>query len=140
MPMTATAGTSFGSFRPVLPAAGMGTRKADLTSRHPQATDPANEAFEARRRAIVCAGNRAPLERVAAFLVAISKNSRHEGRDPCAIPDSLTCGFVADLLGFPIATLASLLKVLEERGLVAPDLQAGLVLKDLPALGKLARA
>jgi hypothetical protein len=70
--------------------------------RHPQAVDPANDAFEARRRAIVCAGNRAPLERVAAFLVAISKNNRHQGRDPNAISDTLTCRF-ADLLGFPIS-------------------------------------
>jgi CRP/FNR family transcriptional regulator, anaerobic regulatory protein len=140
MPMTATAGTSFGSFRPFSLTAGTGARKANLKLRRRHAADPANEAFEAHRRAIVCAGNHAPLERVAAFLVAISKNNRHEGRHPNAIPDSLTCGFVADLLGFPIATLGSLLKILEERGLVAPDAQAGLLLKDLPGLETLARA
>jgi CRP/FNR family transcriptional regulator len=139
MPMTATAGTSFGSFRPFSLTAGTNARVAELKSRRLQRADPANEAFEARRRAIVCAGNRAPLERVAAFLVAVSRNNRHEGRDPNAIPDSLTCGFVADLLGFPIATLASLLKILEERGLVAPDAQAALLLRDLHGLEKLAR-
>ena len=138
--MTATAGTSFGSFRPFSLNAGTGARKADRKLRRRHAADPANEAFEAHRRAIVCAGNRVPLERVAAFLVAISKNNRHEGRHPNAIPDSLTCGFVADLLGFPIATLVRLLKVIEERGFIAPDSHAGLLLKDLPALERLARA
>jgi DNA-binding IclR family transcriptional regulator len=52
----------------------------------------------------------------------------------------LTCGFVAELLGFPIATLASLLKVLEERGLVSTDAHSGLRLTDLAGLEKLARA
>jgi len=143
MPMTASAEASFASLRPF--EGSVGARKVDLKSPRPRAIDranddPGNEAFEARRRALVCAGSRAPLERVAAFLVAISTNNRHEGREPSAIPDSLTCGFVAELLGFPIATLASLLKILEGRGLVAPGPRSGLRLKDLPALEKLARA
>src|SRR4051812_4802193 len=75
----------------------------DLPLRAPSA-DPGNAAFEARRRAAGCAGNRAPLERVAALLIAIAKNNSHEGRDPLAIPDALASGFVADLLGVPIAT------------------------------------
>ena len=84
------------------------------------------------------AGDRAPLERVAAFLVSISRNNRHEGRDPTAIPESLTCGFVADLLGIPIDTLADLLKALEMRGLITADPRAGLRLNDLNRLENLA--
>ena len=85
-------------------------------------------------------GNRSPIERVAALLLAISRNNANEGRDAAEIPDTLTCGFVADLLGTPIHTLASLLKLLEERGLVALDGHAGLRLTNLAGLEKLARA
>jgi hypothetical protein len=63
-----------------------------------------------------------------------------EGCDPAAIPETLTCGFVAELLGFLIATLASLLKVLEERGLVSTDAPSGLRHPGLAGLEKLARA
>ena len=102
--------------------------------------DAAEKTFEARRRAIVSAGDCAPLERVAAFLISISRNNRHEGRDARTIPDSLTCGFVADLLGFPIDMLASLLKALETRGLITADPRAGLRLNDLDGLENLAGA
>jgi hypothetical protein len=99
--------------------------------------DSANAAFEQPLRRRV---RRQPcsLERVAALLLAISKNNSHERRDPLAIPDSLTCGFLADLLGVPIATLASLLRTLGERGLVGAGSNSGLRLKDLPGLEKLA--
>jgi CRP/FNR family transcriptional regulator len=137
MPMTAAA-ESFGSVRTFRVNVGAGVRTTEARSRRPQA-DPASEAYEARHRAIVWDGNRAPLERVAAFLLAISRNNIHEGRDPSAIPESLTCGFVADLVGFPIATVAWLLRVVEERGLIAPDAHSGLRLKDLAGLEKLAR-
>ena len=102
--------------------------------------DAAERAFEARRRAIMSAGARAPVARVAAFLISISRNNRHEGRDPRTIPDSLTCGFVADLLGFSIDTLASHLKALETRGLITADPRAGLRLNDLDGLESLASA
>ena len=138
MPMSSAA-ESFGSFRPFPGNVGISARASEVRPRAPQA-DPASAAFEARRRAILSAGNRAPLERVGAFLLAISRNNGHEGRDPAAIPETLTCGFVAELLGFPIATLASLLKVLEERGLVSTDAHSGLRLTDLAGLEKLARA
>ena len=138
MPMS-SAVESFGSFRPFRGNVGI-SALANEVPPHPPQADPASAAFEARRRAILSAGNRAPLERVGAFLLAISRNNGHEGRDPAAIPETLTCGFVAELLGLPIATLASLLKVLEERGLVSTDAHSGLRLTDLPGLEKLARA
>jgi CRP/FNR family transcriptional regulator, anaerobic regulatory protein len=133
MTPAAAAATRFGAFRPssLRPCA------------HPDpsacaAVDPADRAFEARRRAVVSAGDLAPLERVAAFLVSISRNNRHEGRDPTVIPDTLTCGFVTDLLGIPIDTLAAILKTLEKRGLIATDPRCGLRLKDLDGLEGLA--
>jgi len=104
------------------------------------AGDPADYAFEARRHAVVSAGDWAPVERIAAFLASIARNNRHEGRDPTVIPDSLTCGFVADLLGFPIDTLAAVLETLEHRGLVAADPRCGLRITDLDALEGLAGA
>ena len=116
MTLAAAAETSLGAFRPS--SLRSGTHSVPVAH---AAADPANRAFEARRRAVVSAGDRAPLERVASFLISISRNNRHEGRDPTAIPDLLTCGFVADLLGFPIDTLATILKTLEDRGLVSAD-------------------
>src|SRR5262245_54337899 len=57
-----------------------------------------------------------PLVRVAALLLSISQNNLYEGRDAQTIPDALSSGFVADLLGVDIATLAALLVDLRERG------------------------
>ena len=57
-----------------------------------------------------------PLSRVAALLVSISRNNGYEGRDPRVMPDTLTSGFVADLLGLDIASLAALLVDLRRRG------------------------
>jgi CRP/FNR family transcriptional regulator, anaerobic regulatory protein len=133
MTSAATTVTRFGALRPsfLRPRVQQGPSAC-------AAADPADRAFGARRRAVVSAGAHAPLERVAAFLVSISRNNRHEGRDPAAVPDTLTCGFVADLLGFPIDTLAAILKTLEERGLIAADPKCGLRLKDLDRLESLA--
>ena len=64
MPLTSTA-ESFGSFRPFPGNVGISARACEVRPRAPQA-DPASAAFEARRRAILSAGNRAPLERVRA--------------------------------------------------------------------------
>ncbi len=79
-----------------------------------------------------------PLARVAALLVSISHNNAYEGRDPSTIPDALTSGFVADLLGVDIGTLAGLLVDLRRRGLVDSNPSEPLRLKDIPALETLA--
>ena len=97
-------------------------------------------AFAARRRSITRSGNRKPLERVAALLVAISRNNTYEGRDPRTIPDALTAGFVAQLLGIDVGTLADLLVSLEYQGLVASTASAGLKLTNLAGLERLADA
>jgi CRP/FNR family transcriptional regulator len=96
--------------------------------------------FGARRRRSMHSGRCSALERVAAFLVAISRNNTYEGRDPCAIPDTLTCGFVAELLGLSIASLAHLLVGLEERDLIVALPSSGLRVLDLAGLERLAEA
>jgi len=77
------------------------------------------------------------LQRVAALLSAISRNNCHEGRDPVLIPDCLTSGFVADLLGLRVSDLADVLVELEHRGLVTQAQGSALRLRNLPALERL---
>jgi hypothetical protein len=96
--------------------------------------------FELRRNAVLRAARPKPLERLAALLVAISQNNRYEGRDPSAIPDSLTCGFVAGLLGLSITSLGDFLIELQELRLVEASPSSGLRLKDLAGLERLAEA
>jgi CRP/FNR family transcriptional regulator, anaerobic regulatory protein len=102
--------------------------------------DAGDAAFALRRRSIVRSGRLAPLERIAAFLVAISRNNTYEGRDPYTIPDSLTCGFVAQLLNIGVQELADLLVALEHQGMVASAPTAGLKLTNLDDLESLADA
>ena len=101
---------------------------------------PATRRSHLRRRSIVRSGRLAPLERIAAFLVAISRNNTYEGRDPYTIPDSLTCGFVAQLLNIGVQELADLLVALEHQGMVASAPTAGLKLTNLDDLESLADA
>jgi len=79
-----------------------------------------------------------PLARVAALLLSIAQNNSYEGRDPRHIPDALTSGFVADLLGVDIGTLTCLLVDLRRRGLVETDDKSNLYLADVAGLEKLA--
>lgn len=78
-----------------------------------------------------------PLARVAALLLSISQNNTYEGRDPRTVPDALSSGFVADLLGVDIATLAVMLVDLRRRGLVDHGPGALLQLKDIDGLQQL---
>jgi hypothetical protein len=79
-----------------------------------------------------------PLMRVAALLVSISRNNSYEGRDPALVPDTLTSGFVADLLGLDIDALATLLVELQRQGLIESNQAATLRLKDIAGLERLA--
>ena len=83
------------------------------------------------------AADRTRVQRVAALLSAISRNNSHEGRDPVLIPDCLTSGFVADLLGLRVSDLADALVELEHRGLVAQAQGSALRLTNLPELERL---
>ena len=83
------------------------------------------------------AANRTPFHRVAALLSSISRNNSYEGRDPDIIPDSLTSGFVADLVGLTVSDLAGSLVKLQRLGLVAQAPGGALRLLDRPALERL---
>lgn len=112
-------------------------------SRHARVDRPhrpveVEDEMTARRRALDIATSDKPLARVAALLVSISRNNSYEGRDPRQLPDTLTSGFVADLLGIDIGSLAALLVDLRRRGLVDSDPSSALLLKDLDGLEMLA--
>ncbi len=96
-----------------------------------------SEEIEARRS---LAGSRTAQQRLAALLFGISRNNSYEGRDPCLIPDSLTSGFVADLLGLDVSELAESLVELEHQGFVTQAQAGGLRLTNLRALESLADA
>jgi len=95
------------------------------------------EAVPATTPACIPKTHEEPLARVAALLISISRNNSYEGRDPSVMPDALTSGFVADLLGIDISELATLLVELNRRGLV-DTCGSTLKLKDMPALERLA--
>lgn len=81
-----------------------------------------------------------PLARVAALLIAISRNNSYEGRDPTVVPEAVTSGLVAALLGVDVASLAAHLVELRERGLIDQQPSMGLRLKGIPGPEALADA
>ena len=97
-------------------------------------------AMDFHRRSSAGSASRNPLQRIASLLIAISRNNSYEGRDPHAIPDTLTSGFVAQLLGIEVPALAHLLATLEHQGMVARAPNAGLRLTNLVSLERLADA
>ena len=99
--------------------------------------DAIEREFEYRRAAVVEAGRRAPLERLAAFLVSLSRANAHEGRDSTVIGESCLSVFAAGYLDLSIEDLTALLPELEHRGLVEPY-SGGVHLKDIDALERLA--
>ena len=101
--------------------------------------DAIEREFEYRRAAVVEAGRRAPLERLAAFLVSLSRTNSHEGRDPTVIGEFCPSVFAAGYLDLSIEDLTALLLELEHRGLIEPY-SGGVRLNDIDALEELAGA
>jgi CRP/FNR family transcriptional regulator len=85
---------------------------------------------------LVRSTRQAPLQRVAALFVTLSRYNAYEGRDPAVITDSLTCGTTAGHLGMSVDALARELAELEGRGLLEPH-EKGLRLLDIEALERL---
>ena len=83
-------------------------------------------------------GRSTPIECVAAFLVVVSRQNVHEGRDPTIISDSLKCGIVTSLLDLDIDTLERALLELQNMGLVEQYPTVGLRLRDIEALERVA--
>jgi CRP/FNR family transcriptional regulator len=94
--------------------------------------------FELRRTSIVKRGQENPVERVAAFLVALSRNNALEGRDPGVISDSMGCGIAADYLGLSIEKLGALLVELRNGGLIDICPDKSLRILNIEALQELA--
>jgi CRP/FNR family transcriptional regulator, anaerobic regulatory protein len=74
--------------------------------------------FEARRDELVGAGQRQPIERVAALLVTSAYTNVQQGRPAELIKDSWKCGVIADLLQLTLDDLSAILVDLQRRGLI----------------------
>ncbi len=99
--------------------------------------EAADREFEARREELFKAGQRQPIERVAALLVTSSRTNRQQGRRADLIEDSWRCGVIADLLQLDLDDLTAILVELERRGLLETT-AGGLRLKDIGALENIA--
>ena len=114
---------------------------ASAIANNPKAQAKLNDAiereFKSRRAALVEAGRSAPLERLAAFLMSLSRTNAHEGRDPTVIGESCPSVFAAGYLGLSIDDLASLLFELERRELIK-SCSGGVRLRNIEELEKLA--
>jgi CRP/FNR family transcriptional regulator, anaerobic regulatory protein len=100
--------------------------------------DAIKKDFESGKALANDRGRSAPIECVAAFLVAVSRQNAYEGRDPTIVSDSLKCGIVTNLLDMDISTLSRALLKLQGLGLVEQYPAAGLHLKDIEALERIA--
>ncbi len=118
------------------------TSMESLVAGNPKAEAELKQAlereFELRKNSLVEFGRRNPVERVAAFLVALSQINKREGRDANVIDASWQCGIVADQLELSLDVLARILVEFEKRGLVETCPPRGLRLKDLVTLEGLA--
>ncbi|MES0385306.1 MAG: Crp/Fnr family transcriptional regulator [Hyphomicrobium sp.] len=125
-----------------LPIASMDALVAGDPKAEAKLAQATEREFELRRTSLVEAGRGNPVERVAAFLVALSQVNRREGRDPNVIDASWHCATVADQLELSIDGLAQVLLDLEELGLIEPCPEQapmqGLRIKDHDRLEKTA--
>jgi len=90
--------------------------------------------FERRKNSLVQSGRRNPVERVAAFLLAVAQINKREGRDANVVGTSWQCALVADQLELSINLLARILVGFEKRGLIESCPSGDLRLKDLATL------
>ena len=110
-----------------------GVTEHDAKVRRKQAEAISRE-FEYRKEILSNRRHSTPTERVAAFLIAASRQNAYEGRDPTVISDSLKCGIVASLLDLELEALAEALLELETVALVAQHPLRGLHLNNIEAL------
>jgi CRP/FNR family transcriptional regulator len=94
--------------------------------------------FAYRRDSLVSAGRERPLVRLAAYLTAVSRRNRQEGRDPTLIDDAVDCAVVSDYLAISVDLLALALVQLEMQGLVQAAPRGSLRLIDLDRLEAMA--
>ena len=96
----------------------------ELATGNPQTQSRLADAIEREiefvRESSVRFSRQNPLGRLAAFLLALSRENQDEGRDPTLLSQPLECGIVADFLALSVDRLGSLLVELERRGLIEP--------------------
>lgn len=92
--------------------------------------------FAHRRRALVGQPRTKPLQRVAAFLVAMSRLNEVEGRDADVISDTLDCGIVSKYLDIDINTLRDALLELQSQSLIEVSDNAAIRIVDRHGLGR----
>jgi len=100
--------------------------------------NPGDDEFERRKALARNSGLSNQVGSVAAFLVAISRQNMHEGRDPTLVCDSLQCGTVADFLSLDSEALSRALLALQNLGLIESHETGSLRLKDIGALERVA--
>jgi CRP/FNR family transcriptional regulator len=99
--------------------------------------DAIEREFEHRKAQLSGGNHSTPVECLAAFLIAVSRQNAYDGRDPTIISDSLECGVVASLLDIDIDILSHALLELKHLGLIE-DLPDGRVrLKSVPRIERL---
>ena len=99
---------------------------------------PSTGDLTARRDFLVEQGRSRPVERLAAFLLFLSRDNVHNGLDGSLIADDLRCGLVAELLHFSLAELERWLVALNGLGLVRPTASGALQLTDIGLLEQIA--
>lgn len=105
--------------------------------RHKQ-DDAVKRDFEYGRELANDRGRSAPVERVAAFLIAVSRHNSNEGRDPAIISDSLKSGVVIGLLNLDFNALERSLIKLQRMGVIETSTAGSLYLKDIKAIERIA--
>lgn len=121
-----------------LPLDALSSAIADNPKAQSKLDDAVEREFEFRRASLVEEGRKAPIERLAAFLVSLSRINAHEGRDPSTVGELCSSGIAADYLGLSVEALADLLVELERRELIEACPPTGVRLRDISALEKLA--
>ncbi len=134
---TCTARASVETIAHCVPFSAQDRLIADDPRAQARLADAIEREFEFLRRSSIKFSRENPLGRVAAFLLALSRENEQEGRDPSILVQPLHCGVVADFLALSIDRLGSLLVQLEQRGIVAPHPPHGLRLMDVDELKRL---
>lgn len=99
--------------------------------------DTLERDFQDRRNELIRAERRL-VHRLAALLLALSRQNTLEGRDPRLVTDELECGVAAAWLRTDIGELMDALRELEQSRLIERCLPNGLWLSDVPGLARLA--
>ena len=99
--------------------------------------DTLERDFQDRRNELIRA-ERKLVHRVAALLLALSRQNTVEGRDPRLVTDELECGAAANWLRIDIGELMDALRELEQSRLIERCPPNGLRLSDVAGLARLA--